>query len=79
MENKEVFISSVTEKGQTTIPSAIRKEFGIKAGDKVAFEVYQGRITVKKLAPFDAEYHIALSGTLSEWDSEEDEEAFRDL
>jgi antitoxin PrlF len=51
MENKEVFISSVTEKGQTTIPSAIRKEFGIKAGDKVAFEVYQGRITVKKIGP----------------------------
>jgi AbrB family looped-hinge helix DNA binding protein len=30
-------IATVTSKGQITLPSRIRKELGLKAGDKVAF------------------------------------------
>jgi antitoxin PrlF len=79
MENKDIFISSVTQKGQTTIPLHIRKELGLKTGDKVSFEIHNGEVRLKKLAPFDADYHRAISATLSEWESPEDEEAFRDL
>ena len=28
---------------------------------------------------FDIDYHMALAGLVSEWNSEEDDEAFRDL
>ncbi len=33
------FVSSVSPKGQITIPSEIRKRFGIKPKDELAFEV----------------------------------------
>lgn len=36
-------------------------------------------VTLKRLGPFDAEYHAAVSQTVDEWTSAEDEEAFRDL
>ncbi len=36
----------------------------------------KGQVT-KKIRPFDKEWHDALSATLSEWDSQEDEEEFR--
>ncbi len=42
------FVSSVSPKGQITIPSEIRKRFGIKPKDKVAFEVEGDTV---KLAP----------------------------
>lgn len=42
------FVSSVSPKGQITIPLEIRKRFGIKPKDKVAFEVEGDTV---KLAP----------------------------
>lgn len=72
-------ISTLTQKGQATIPASIRKELNIEAGDKIGFEVIRGKVFIKKIQPFDAEYHQALSGTLSEWDSPEDDEAYNDL
>lgn len=42
------FVSSVSPKGQVTIPLEIRKRFGIKAKDKVTFEVEGDNV---KLAP----------------------------
>jgi len=74
-----VRISTLTQKGQATIPASIRKELNIEAGDKIGFEVIRGKVFIKKIQPFDAEYHQALSGTLSEWDSPEDDEAYNDL
>ena len=74
-----VALSTVTQKGQATIPGAIRKELDLHPGDKVAFESVNGKVFLKKVEPFDYEYHKALTGTLSEWDSESDDEAYRDL
>lgn len=37
---------SVSSKGQVTLPLAIRKRLGIKAGDKVDFPVKDGTVTV---------------------------------
>jgi len=34
---------------------------------------------VRKPVPFDAPWHDALAATLEEWNSPEDNEAFRDL
>jgi AbrB family looped-hinge helix DNA binding protein len=42
-------ISTVTSKGQITIPAEIRKQFEIKTKDKVIINVENGAITVKKL------------------------------
>lgn len=39
----------------------------------------RGQVTQRRVEPFDAEFHAALSLTLDEWNTLEDEEAFRDL
>ena len=74
-------LSKVTTKGQTTIPKEIREALHVHAGDTLAFEAQgDGTVMVRKVAPFDAAWHAAISQTLSEeWDSPEDQEAFRDL
>jgi len=71
--------SKLSRKGQVTIPKAIRNAVGLDAGDLVACEARDGVILLKRLEHFDADFHAALSGTLDEWASPEDEEAFRDL
>jgi AbrB family looped-hinge helix DNA binding protein len=73
--------SKVTTKGQVTLPKEIRERLHVQAGDTLAYEVQSdGAVRVRKMEPFDREWHQALSATLSdEWNSPEDEEAFRDL
>ncbi|MEA3043474.1 MAG: antitoxin PrlF [Sphingomonadales bacterium] len=34
--------STLTAKGQTTVPKAVRQALGIRAGDRIAFRVDQG-------------------------------------
>jgi len=71
--------SKVTSKFQTTIPVDVRKRLGIKQGDLVAFEIENGKVVLRRVSPVDIEYAKALAGTLSEWASENDEVAYRDL
>ena len=71
--------SRLSRKGQVTIPGEIRRSIGLGPGDLVAYEVCDGGILLKRVEPFETQFHIALSATLEEWASPEDEEAFRDL
>jgi hypothetical protein len=52
---------------------------GLEPGDRVGYEVEDGAVRLIRVEPFDAAYHAAVSETLEEWASPEDEEAFRDL
>lgn len=40
--------STITAKGQTTVPKAVRKALGVEAGDRIAFRVERGRVTVHR-------------------------------
>lgn len=71
--------STITVKGQTTIPAEVRKLLDLHPGDLVSFEVVDHKAVIAKVSPFDRLYHRALSDTLSEWDSSEDDEAYNDL
>lgn len=71
--------SKVTTKYQTTIPLEVREKLGIRQGDMVAFELENGVVRLRRVVPLDVEYAKALAGTLGEWSSENDEEAYRDL
>lgn len=71
--------SRVSTKGQVTIPAGIRSALGVGPGDLVAYELEGNKVRLRKVEPFDAAYHAAVAGTLQEWNSPEDEEAFRDL
>lgn len=41
--------STLTSKGQITVPREIREELGLRAGDKLLFEVEDGNILLKVL------------------------------
>jgi AbrB family looped-hinge helix DNA binding protein len=73
--------SKVTTKGQVTIPKEVRERLRVGAGDVIAYEFLEnGLMVVRKMEPFDAGWHRALSTTLAdEWNSPEDNEAFGDL
>lgn len=53
------FSSSVTQKGQATIPSPIRKKLGLKPNDKVIFEIKDNQVHIKP-----AEDFFALKGSI---------------
>jgi AbrB family looped-hinge helix DNA binding protein len=80
MQMGAVITSKLTTKSQATIPGKIRKLLGLNPGDSVAFEIGQGqKVVIRKATPVDFEFAFALGGTLSEWFSKNDEEAYRDL
>lgn len=72
-------VSKVTSKFQATIPLAVRRKLGLKPGDAVVFEIENDTVRVRRATALDKEYAKALEGTLTEWLSKEDEEAYRGL
>ncbi|MEO5349002.1 MAG: type II toxin-antitoxin system PrlF family antitoxin [Magnetococcus sp. YQC-3] len=73
-------VAKITAKGQTTIPQPVRAALQVTAGDMLSWEVSaDGTATVRRVLPLDVEYLRAVEGTLSEWASTADEEAYRDL
>lgn len=71
--------SRLSAKGQVTIPKEVRVELELGPGDLVGYEVREGLVVLRRLDPFDRAFHAALSDTLDEWNTPEDDEAFRDL
>ena len=45
-------ISTVSTRGQITIPTSIRKKLEINAGDRIIFEESEGCVTIKKPVDF---------------------------
>jgi len=72
--------SKLSSKGQVTIPKEVRKSLGLETGDFVTYEITDDSTAIlRRVEPYDASFHLAVSETLEEWGSEEDDEAFRDL
>jgi antitoxin PrlF len=71
--------SKLSSKSQVTLPKEVREALGARAGDTIVYEVEGNVVRLKRLEPFDAAFHKALANTLSEWASDEDEEAFNAL
>jgi len=73
-------ITKITAKGQTTVPREVRAALKSKPGDMIAWEVEaNGRVAVRRVQPLDIEYLKAIQGTLSEWQTAEDEKAYAKL
>jgi antitoxin PrlF len=56
--------STVSEKGQVTIPKRLRERLGIRAGQALEFSEEKGRLVAKKVSeqdPVDAAYGILKS------------------
>ncbi len=71
--------SKLTKKYQATIPEPVRRLLHLKAGDAVAFDIEDDDVHLRKARSVDLAFAQSLEETLSEWTSEADEEAYRDL
>lgn len=75
----ETATSKLTKKYQATVPEIIREKLHLKTGDVVAFDIDEDVVKLRKAKPIDIEFNSALTPTLSEWMSNNDEEAYSDL
>jgi len=72
--------SKLTSKFQATIPQDIRSILDLKAGDQIVFQIIDdGQVLIKKATPMDLIYLRSIESTLTEWNSQNDEEDYRDL
>lgn len=67
-------ISTISSKGQTTVPVAIRRTLDLHPGDAIAYEVEGDKVSIHKAAKIDLEWAKALEQTLTEWQDEEDDD-----
>jgi antitoxin PrlF len=72
-------VAKLSSKGQATIPLVVRRALNLSSGDSIAFEIDHGVVRIRRAEPIDIAYAKALEGTLSEWASDADEKAYRDL
>ncbi len=66
--------STLSTKGQTTIPSRVRRELAIEAGDTIRYELEDGSVRIRKTSPMDVEWASAVESTLTEWTSADDDD-----
>ena len=73
-------VSKMTSKNQITVPAAVRRALCLENGESLVFAIGDdGVVTVSKAVPLDLPFAVALGPLLAEWDSDEDDEAYRDL
>ena len=75
----QILASKISSKGQVTLPKGVRERLGAEPGDIVAYEIAGDTVTITKIKPFDKAFHASVSQTLTEWNTSEDDEAFRGL
>ena len=72
-------ISKLTRKYQATIPEPVRKLLHLESGDEIAFDIEDDNVHLRKARPVDIAFAQSIESTLTEWATEADEEAYRDL
>jgi antitoxin PrlF len=72
-------LAKLTSKGQVTVPKEVRVKLSLKPGDTVVYEFEGDAVRLRRGEGFDVAWHRAVSSTLDEWASPEDDEAFRGL
>ena len=74
------YASRLTSKYQATIPKEIRRHLHLEGGDQIVYELLSDNtVVVRKNTPLDLDYLNALNKTLNEWESDEDEKAYKNL
>ncbi len=67
--------SRLTAKGQTTIPSEVRKSLELRDGDLLFYEIEsENLVRIRKLEKVDMQWSRAIESTLSEWKGTEDDD-----
>lgn len=66
--------SALSEKGQTTIPVAVRRLLQIEPGDSILYEIKGKEVTLRKAPKIDYNWAKNLESTLNEWHGDEDDD-----
>jgi antitoxin PrlF len=72
-------LARLTSKGQMTIPKRVRDAAHLKTGDVLMLTVQGDRVLLRKLPSSDTAYLRSIQSTFDEWNTPEDEAAWRDL
>lgn len=74
------YVARLTSKHQATVPREIRKHLHLESGDQILYELLpDNTVLVRKTSPLDLDYLRALNSTMNEWESDEDEQAYKNL
>lgn len=74
-----VVLAKLTSKGQATIPEPIRKQLKLKPGDRIAFAVKGGTVTLRRAEAMDAGFLKLATESFADWNTKEAAEDFRDF
>ena len=66
--------STLSIKGQTTIPVRVRRELGIEPGDTIRYELEDDGVRIRKTSPLDVEWAKVVESTLTEWTGDDDDD-----
>ncbi len=78
----EIKSATITEKGQVAIPKNIRKTKGFKTGSKIAILSFKDHIELRPMKQISEKMATAIASEKSlakDWNSKEDEEAWKNL
>ncbi len=78
----EIKTVTVTEKGQIAIPQHVRKIEGFKQGSKITLLVFDDHIELRSIAQVREHMLPALASEkclAKDWNSKEEDEAWKDL
>ncbi len=78
----EIKSTTITEKGQIAIPKDIRKIKGFKTGSKVAILSFEDHIELRPMKQISEGMATIIASEKSlakDWNSKEDEEAWKNL
>ena len=74
------YSARLTSKYQATIPKEIRNQLHLESGDEILYELLSDNtVIIRKSSPLDLDYLRALNFTMNEWESDADEQAYRNL
>lgn len=71
---KKNTISTISEKGQTTIPVSVRKALRLDKGDTIGYLIEGNEVKLRKLQKIDKEWSQAIESTLTEWNGTDDDD-----
>jgi antitoxin PrlF len=63
------FTTSAALETEATIPTPVREALGLGQGDRVAFIIQDGEVSVRRAAPIDRDFALALDGSRGHWTS----------
>jgi len=71
---KKAYTSSVSSKGQTTLPAAVRKLLRVQSGDSILYEMEKEAVRIRKATPLDLSWARAVESTLTKWNGPDDDD-----